>query len=153
MPDLDIQQAHRHFSGHCFNQAWTLIDQDWLTEEETERLLHLAHSSFWHWSQRPDHDDSKRSIGYWQLSRVYVLAGQADNACRYARRCEQLGRTAGPFYLGYAYEALARATQLAGNKNKSAQHLHQARQQALKVEDDEERAMLNKDLDDLEQSS
>ncbi len=149
MSDLDLQQAHRHFSAHCFNQAWTLIDQDWLTEEECERMLHLAHASFWHWSQRPDNDEAKRSVGYWQLARVYTLANRTDEALYYARRCEQISREAGAFYLGYAYEALARATRLSGDAERTEQYIQQARELAAEIADAEDRAVLLRDLDSL----
>jgi len=149
MSDLDIQQAHRYFSAHCFNQTWTLIDQEWLTEEECERMLHLAHASFWHWSQRPDKDDGKRSVGYWQLARVYTLANRTDEALYYARRCEQSSKEAGPFYLGYAYEALARATHLNGDEKRAAQYAQQARELAAEIADEENRKVLLKDLDTL----
>jgi len=149
MSDLDIQQAHRHFSAHCFNQTWALIDQEWLTQEETERMLHLAHASLWHWSQRPDIDASKRSIGYWQLARVYALANRAESACYYAERCKEQSKDAGPFYLGYAYEALARATHLAGDETRAAQYAEQARQLAEELADPQDRSTLLKDLDSL----
>lgn len=151
MSDLDIQQAHRHFSAHCFNQTWTLLDQQWLTEEETERMLHLAHASFWHWSQRPDNDDTKRSVGYWQLARVYTLAQLPERALYYAERSKRHGKKAGPFYLGYAYEALARAARLDGDEKRAAHYADQARELAGKIADAQERATLLKDLDTLAQ--
>jgi hypothetical protein len=150
MSDLDIQQAHHHFSTHCFNQTWTLIDQESLTKEETERMLHLAHASFWHWSQRPDNDATKRSVGYWQLARVYTLAQQAERANYYAERCQELSKNAGPFYLGYAYEALARAARLSGDDQRAEQHAQQARKLAKQISDVEDRAVLLKDLDTLD---
>ena len=149
MSDLDIQQAHRHFSAHCFNQTWTLIDQEWLTEEETERMLHLAHASLWHWSQRTDNDDTKRSVGYWQLARVYALAQLPERALHYAKRSKRYGQKAGPFYLGYAYEALARAARLGGDEKKATLYVEQARQISEQIADSEDRATLLKDLDAL----
>ena len=50
-------------------------------------------------------------LAYWQVSRIYALLGQADNARRYGELCLEVSQEPGvqPFYLAYAHEALARA--------------------------------------------
>jgi hypothetical protein len=52
-----------------------------------------------------------------------------------------------PFFLGYAYEALARAEAAAGNAEQMAAYLAKAREAADKVTDVEAKKLL---LDDLE---
>ena len=71
-----------------------------------------------------------------------------DNARRYARLCldASQGEDVPKFYLGYAYEALARAESLGGNTAQMEQYLNQARNIAAAISDSDEKQML---LDDL----
>ena len=59
-------------------------------------------------------------------------------------QCMSLGYSCGlePFDIGYAYEALARATSLAGNPQKAAEHLSPAQNQAQLVKNSEHRTPL-----------
>lgn len=149
--DFDPQAAHAHFSTHCFNSAWDLIDLSERTPEEDHQMLSLAMASHWHWTQRPDYDGVKASVGYWQIARVYALLGQADNARACARRSLEAleGEGARPFFEAYAYEALARAEAVAGDTEAAAEWLERARELAARVSDEESRRMLLDDLDTI----
>ena len=154
MPDLPAQtaDAHRQFSVQCFNQAWDYIEMSERTAEENETMLLLAHASLWHWTQRDDCKPVHQSIGYWQLSRVHALVpGLADLACHYARKCINFSETEGlaPFYLGYGYEALARAEQLVGNPSTAQSAEQHARDLLNRIEDREAREILERDLNQL----
>ena len=149
LPDLDLAAAHRHFSAACFNGVWELIDKPDRSPDEDRLMVSMCHASLYHWRQRPDCNSRSLSIGYWQLSRVYALLGEADNARQYGRLCLTHSQNEEPFYLGYAYEALARAEFLAGNRNIAEEVLILARVQAAKVSDAGEREMLRNDLETL----
>jgi tetratricopeptide (TPR) repeat protein len=103
--------THRQLAGRCFNQVWDLLEKKERTEQEEEQMVHLCHASYWHWTQVEDHTQQNISIGYWQLSRVYSEIGNGEQALHYAHRCLAVSLEAklAPFYIGYAYEALARA--------------------------------------------
>jgi hypothetical protein len=148
-PDFDLGAAHKFFSASCFNRAWDLIDKSNRTAEEDEDMIRLSLSSTWHWTQREDCTQQNLSVGYWQTSRVYALVGQAENAKRYGQLClnASQGKDIPPFYLGYAYEALARAEAVAGNKEKMDEYLGEARRVADRVPKADTKKML---LDDLE---
>ncbi|UCC80498.1 MAG: hypothetical protein JSW64_03795 [Candidatus Zixiibacteriota bacterium] len=148
-PEFDVNQAHKYFSAHCFNRAWDMIDKKDRTAEENERMINLAQASIWHWTEREDCTDQNLSIGYWQASRVYSLVGQADNARRYGNLSLEKSDGGEPFYTGYAYEALARAESVAGNRDKSKEYLLKAREYADKVLDPEIKKMLTDDLDTI----
>ena len=148
-PTLDLPLAHRHFAARCFNAAWDLIDKTDRTPDEDDRMIHVAHASVWHWMQREDCTPVKLSIGYWQLSRVYALARRPQEARHYAERCLAVSPADQPFYVGYAYEALARAERLAGNAEAAARHLAAASTQASAVQDEAEKQALAADLDSL----
>ncbi|MBI5960010.1 MAG: hypothetical protein HY866_14820, partial [Chloroflexi bacterium] len=115
--DFDRQAAHRHFAVECFNQTWDLIDKANRTARDNEKMIGLSMASLWHWSQRKDCTPTNISVGCWLVSRVYALIGQADNARHYGQMCLEASHGDGvaPFYLGCAYEALARAEKVAGN--------------------------------------
>jgi hypothetical protein len=145
--NFDVGNAHTFFSQTCFNQAWDLIVKPDRTPAETDDMLQLAHASAWHWRQRPDCTKEKLSIGYWQLSRVFALAGDAQRATRYADLCLEASRSETPFLIACAYEALARAASVAGDRETVAGHLQQARTWLDMVEDQEDRELIQKDID------
>lgn len=146
---IDLPAAHQFFSVECFNRAWEFIEKPDRSAEEAEQMIALSQASAWHWSQRADCATRNLSIGYWQLSRVYGLAGQSDNARRYGELCLQHSEQEEPFYLAYAYEALARAAKVAGDTSRMKQDAEKARTLAAEVEDLEERALIEKDLETL----
>jgi hypothetical protein len=86
-PPCDSQLAHQYFSTACFKLAWTLIEKADRSATEAETMIHLAHASLWHGSQRADMMLRNQTIGDWQLSRIDTLLGQSDNARRYGQLC------------------------------------------------------------------
>jgi len=147
-PGFDLSEAHEHFSADCFNNTWGLIDKPDRSKEEDEQMLLLAMSSVWHWTQREDHTSSNLSVGFWQVSRVHALLERGDEARRYGQMALEAGERGGsdPFTIGYAFEALARAEAVAGDKTQMAEYLTEAMKAAERVEDEEPKSWL---LDDL----
>jgi hypothetical protein len=150
-PEFDVEAAHRYFAAECFNRAWDLIDKPERTPEEDEQMIELSLASAWHWSQRPDCSPENRSVGYWQASRIYALLGRAGFARRYGQLSLAALEGAGelPFYLGYAYEALARAESVRGEPAKRDEYLALARQAAERVADADSRSALLADLETI----
>ena len=146
-PDIDLTTAHQYFSTQCFNKAWDLMDKTSRTPEEDEQMILLNQTSLWHWTQRDDCTPKNLSIGYWQASRIYALVGEVDDARRYAQLSLEKSQRGEPFYIGYSYEALARAEKLAGNSEKMNEYLKRAREFAKAVSNPEVRKMLESDLD------
>lgn len=145
-PEFDSQYAHKYFSADCFNRAWGFIDKEERKAEESQQMIELAMASIWHWTQREDCTDENMSIGYWQASRVYALAGYVEEARRYGQLCLDLSENEAPFFQGYAHEALARAESVAGNQEESKKHLEEAGRLAKLVEDAEDKKLLENDL-------
>lgn len=147
-PDFDVAAAHKYFSADCFNQTWDFIDKPNRSSAEADKMLSLSMASLWHWTQRQDCTDTNLSIGFWQVSRVFALLRQADNARHYGMLCLEASQKEGvqPFYLGFAYEALARAELVADNLNQMESFLVQAHQIAASLPDPEEKKMLLSDL-------
>lgn len=148
-PPFETAPAHRYFSAGCFNETWVLIDKPDRSPEDNEQMIRLAQASLWHWTQRPDCNDTNLSVGYWLASRVHALVGEPDNARKYARLCQDKAPDE-PFYQGYACEAMARAEIVAGNNADGREHLEKAWHFAERVADPEEKQMLVDDLRELE---
>ena len=148
-PDFDIVAAHKYFAVSCFNGAWDLIDKPDRTVAEDEEMLRLAMASVWHWTQRPDRTPENLSVGYWQVSRIYAILRRAEDARRYGQLSLEASQAegVGQFYRGYAFEALARAETIAGNRAKMENYLGLAQQAADAIPDADAKKML---LDDLQ---
>jgi hypothetical protein len=150
-PEFDLTAAHQYFSTDCFNKAWDLIDKADRTPEEDEEMIRLNQASIWHWTQREDCTATNLSVGYWQASRVYAILGQVDNARRYGQLCLDASQAddVPPFYLGYAFEALARAEMVAGDSLATEQYRELAQEAAGKIADADEKKWLLDDLDTI----
>jgi tetratricopeptide (TPR) repeat protein len=152
-PEFDVARAHRHFAAACFNEAWEYLDRPDRTPEDVERMLGVAHASVWHWTRRDDCTPRNLSIGYWQLSRVYAVAGEFENARKYARLCLAITPADETFCLGYAHEAAARAEQSSGDTAAAREHLAEAQRLAAAITEEGERQALLADLDAIEAGS
>lgn len=145
-PEFDLQVTHRYFSANCFNKTWEFIDNPNRTEEDNLSMLQTAMASLWHWTQRENATSTNLSVGYWQVSRVYALLGQADNARKYAEVSLKYSEGCEPMYIGFAYEALARAEMTAGDKEKMQEYLTKAHEFTDKMTDEEDKWVLLNDL-------
>lgn len=143
--------AHRFFSGHCFNGVWDLMDKPERTPQEDLQMEHMAHASLWHWLQREDHTATHLSVGYWQLSRVYACLKHPETSLRFANQCLDVSQTGAveSFYLGYAYEALARSMAIAGQPEEANSFLEQAQTHLQAVSDQGLHEALAKDLAEI----
>jgi hypothetical protein len=147
---IDAVAANKFFSVDCFGKAWELIEKVNRSEADDEQMLLLAYASLWHWTQRPDCVQRNKSIGYWQLSRIYALLGRADEARTHGRLSLDNSEEDEPFFMGYAYEALARAELIAGNCDESRNLLLTAWGYADRVTDAQDRQLLQADLQEIE---
>jgi hypothetical protein len=153
-PTFDLEAAHRYFSTNCFNKAWDLIETEERTPADEDEMLNLSLASLWHWTQRADCTKKELSIGYWQVSRIYAITGRPENAMWYAQRCLEVTEDAElpPFYMGYAYEALARAASANRDRRATAEYLGRARAYAAREQSEDDRQLLLDDLATIEES-
>ncbi len=112
-------------------------------------MIALNQASVFHWLNRADCTSENLSVGFWQASRIQALLGRADEARRQAEICLSYSHSLDPFYVGYAYEALARAEFMDGNAAKGDEYLQSAQRHAANVKDKDHQTMLLKDLDSL----
>lgn len=141
--------THKELAASCFNKVWDILSLDNRTKIEEEEMIHLCHSSFWHWTQVEEHTTKNLSIGYWQLARVYAVANQGENALRYAEKCIDVSNGLEPFYVAYAYEASARAYSILNQVEKSKVAKENASYYTEQVSDVESKSWLINDLETI----
>ena len=146
---FDAGTAHKFFSTENFNKTWDYIERSNRSPEEDLAMLHTAIASLWHWTQRDDATSENLSVGHWQVSRVYNLIKQPNNARRYGLLALQHAQDLGAFLKGYAYETLARAEMGSGNRVAMYYYLEKAREMASQIIDEEDRHLLLKDLETI----
>jgi hypothetical protein len=140
--------THKQLAVNCFNAVWDFLELIERSKEEEEKMIHLAHTSFWHWTQVEEHTPKNLSIGYWQLSRVYATVNLGERSLSYAEQClaVSLENEIEPFYIGYAYEALSRANYLLGYNNLAQEQSELAIEYAQKVKNVQSKENLMKDI-------
>jgi DNA-binding transcriptional MerR regulator len=139
---------HRQLGVDLFNKTWTLMEKEERTREEDDEMLHCAHASAYHWLQVGTAANRARSE--WQCSRVYAVLGRAEPAVRHAHRCLELV-DANPeameaFDLPAAYEALARAHSVAGDRAAAARYVELGREATAQIEDEDDRRIMESDF-------
>jgi hypothetical protein len=138
-PPFDAAKTHRWLAVEFNNIAWDLFDQNDLTCEEIERMIHVAHASALHWSQvgKPIND----LRGELLVAHAYGRAQLAEATQRHAKKCLELAKTCTddvlPFDEASMYGVAAWAESLAGDKQQAAEYLEKANAAAAKMTDDE----------------
>ncbi len=140
---------HKQLAVALFNRTWELLDKEPRTPEDDVEILTAAFASRYHWRQIGDAKNF--SISDWQVARVAAVLGYSDLAEMFGRSSLVIASSAGlgPFYVGYAHEALARAARLAGDRDEVADHLAAAHEMLELIEDPGERDLLAPDLEEL----
>jgi len=135
----------RKLAADLFNRAWELMEKPGRTRDEDDEMLHTAHASRYHWGVvgQPEH----RTRGEWQISRVYTVLGRGEPAIAHAQRCLELCEEhgIGDWDLAYAYEALARAYQTAGDATELGKFKKLARDAGDRITEAEDREHFEED--------
>ena len=139
---------HRQLGVDLYNSSWALLELADRTPEQDDELVHHVHASMYHWLQAPECEAKNRARGEWLCSRAYSVVGRAEPALHHARRsleiCEQHPDNVEDWDLAFAYEALARASRLAGNQD-ARRFEGRGRELAEKIADPEDRDIALRD--------
>jgi hypothetical protein len=133
------------------NQTWQLLERERRTIHDDDQMIHTAHASRYHWGQVLTASPVHLARGEWLISRVYAVLGRAEPALHHAGRVLDLcqGNGIGDFDLAFAYEALARASAVAGDSGRAGDHTDHALAATEHIADDEDRDLVLADLETI----
>ena len=98
-------------------------------------MIHAAHTSRFHWGEigTPVHFER----GEWQISRVYSVLKRSEPALYHAQRCSEICKenNIADFDIAFAYEALARAYAVAGQKTECKKYIELAEKAGEKIKE------------------
>jgi DNA-binding transcriptional MerR regulator len=149
LTELLDPDSHRRLGVELFNHVWRLLETEDRTPEQDDEMVHAAHASRWHWSRTGVPDLPQRlAVGEWQCSRVYAVLGRGEGALHHARRCLALVEAGGleDWMTASAYEAMARASFVAGDSAAFEDWRARARDATAAIADEEEREVIEGDL-------
>jgi hypothetical protein len=134
--------AERQLGVDLFNETWRLME----SRADDMRMVNCAHASAYHWSVAPECKPENLARGEWLVARVYTLVGRAEPALAHAEQCRELceRNDVADWDLAFAYEALARASRVAGDAEAAHRFVELAR--AVEISDPEDRELLEQDL-------
>ena len=145
----DIDPAtHRRLGVALFNHVWTLLEKPDRSPADIDEMLHAAHASRFHWSRAEGSLPINLGRGEWQCSRVYAVLGRGEPALWHARRCLAFAQdpSAEDWDLASAYEALARASAVAGDPGAAADWKAKAAAALETIADKDDREVIENDL-------
>jgi hypothetical protein len=138
--------AHKKFAVDCFNQIWPLLERKDRTSEDEELMIHLAHTSLFHWLHVGTPVNEQR--GEWMLARVYTVLCDKVRSLHHAKRCLALTERHNlkDFDLAYGYEAMARACALNDLPVEFRNYISLAREAADQIAGKDDRDLFLNDL-------
>lgn len=140
---------HKQLAIQCFNQVWDLLDKKDRTQMDDDTMLHMAHTSRYHWEKVGTPVNLSR--GEWQISRVYSVLQRPEPALFHAQRNLEIciEHQIVDFDLAFAYEALARAYKVAGNEQEMLHYKKLAIEASKAISKEEDRNLLMNDLNEI----
>lgn len=144
-PELDPATRRALVVG-LFNHVWTLLERPERTTAEDDEMIHAAHASRYHWGEVGEPENL--AIGEWQCSRVYATLARGEPALHHARRCLQITQDhdLGGWKLASAYEAMARASAVAGDRSAAGEWKSKAKRALDDVVEREDREIVEQDI-------
>jgi hypothetical protein len=146
LPDLD-RETERRLAAGLFNETWRFLDMPNRRPEQDDEMIHAAHASRYHWGKVGEPVTLAR--GEWLCSRVYAVLCRPEPAIFHARRCLELLTEFGgaeDWDEAAAYEGLARAYSVAGDKKERDAWLSRAREAVKAIRNQEDREPIEADL-------
>ena len=138
----------RQKAVNAFNKVWTLIDKEDITKEEKEQMINLANLSKELWIKAGG-TNLNIARSDWMISHVYSILGNGRKALVSAENCLRvtLKNNLDDFDLVFAYEAMAYAYKVLGDKKKLHIHLTIAYSHIDQVKEKEDREYCTSQLD------
>jgi len=140
------EEMHKKIAINLFNSTWGLMEKKDRTKEVDDEMINSAHASRFHWGKVGAPVNFLR--GEWLISRVYSILKRAEPSIYHAQRCLDicLEHKIGDYDLAWAYEALARAYSVKGDKIKTEEYMKIAKEASEKIAKKEDKDLLFKEL-------
>jgi tetratricopeptide (TPR) repeat protein len=138
---------HKKLGIELNGLVWSLLEKKDRTPEENEKMVWAAFASLFHWSFAGTELNIQR--GEWMISHVYANLGRREPALYHAIRCMEITEKNGfkDFDLAYAYEAMARAYAVSGDKEKLEKYFSLAREAGERIAEEEDKKIFTGDLE------
>ncbi|MHA2244278.1 MAG: hypothetical protein ACXADY_04875 [Candidatus Hodarchaeales archaeon] len=154
---FDEIEWHKKTGVKLFNATWDLIDKKERTTEEIDQMIHSAHASRYHWGESvaagmPNTGPINLERGEWQISRVYSILERPESAIYHAQRCIDIceENNISDFDLAFAYESMARACAVAGDRDTdSKKYVTLAIEAGNKIKKEEDKIYFFSELDTI----
>jgi hypothetical protein len=129
------KEAHKKFAVDCFNLVWNLMEKKDRIEADDDRMMHAAHASRFHWGEIGTPVELER--GEWQISRMYTVLNRPQSALYHAKRCLEICKenNIADWDIAFAYEAMARAQAVSGQKAECKKCVELARKAAEQIKE------------------
>ncbi|MGD2249975.1 MAG: hypothetical protein PVF58_16335 [Candidatus Methanofastidiosia archaeon] len=143
------KEYHKKMGVNLFNLVWSLLDKTERTIEENDKMIHAAHASRYHWGEIGTPLEFER--GEWQISRVYSVLSMPHPALYHGNRCLEICQENDitDFDIAFAYEALARAYAVLGEKAKREKYMVLAQEAGEKIADEEDKKYFFSELETI----
>jgi len=140
------QEWHKRAAITLFNLVWSLLDKKDRTKQEDDKMVHAVHASRFHWGEIGTPVEFER--GEWQISRVYSVLNKPQSTLYHAERCLEICKehNIGDFDIAFAYEAMARAHAVAGDKSDCEKHIKLAKEAGEQIKKKEDKDLFFGDL-------
>ncbi len=140
------QEWHKRAAVTLFNLVWSLLDKKERTKQEDDKMVHAVHASRFHWGEIGTSVEFER--GEWQISRVYSVLKRSQSALYHAETCLGICKenNIGDFDIAFAYEAMARAHAVAGDKSDCEKYIKLAKEAGEQIEKKEDKDLFFGDL-------
>lgn len=141
------EECHKKFAVQLNNLVWTLLERKDRSKDEDEKMIHAAHASLFHWGEIGKAVNLQR--GQWLVSHVYAVLNRPEPALYHAQRCMELTEAHNflDFDLAYAYEAMARAYAVSGNKSECEKYIKLAKESGEKIKKKEDKKLFFSDFE------
>ena len=147
------RSTERRLAAGLYNEVWRLMELPGRTREQDDEMLHAAHASRHHWGRVGEPVNLAR--GEWLCARVYAVLDRSEPALRHARRCLEILTESGggeDWDQAAAYEAMARAHLVAGDRAVARDWVRKAREALRAIADPADRQPVAADIDAIEQA-
>jgi hypothetical protein len=133
------KEIQTKFAKNLFNLTWSFLDKKDRTKEDNDKMINAAHASHYHWMEIGTPLEFER--GEWQISRVYSVLNMPESALYHAKRCLEVCQVNkyGDFDIAFAYEGMARANAVAGNKTECKKYIELAKKAGEQISSKEDR--------------